>query len=124
MERTMRAKLRITQVKKDSEAQETLVFRAVGRPDSYPENGYDENNTFAKFTPSAELTMVIANPNLLNMFHDGEEFYVDFHRATPTNVAPTAAQRRPDSDHGPGAKTATKSAAAKGAGLRDSKGNT
>ena len=78
---TMRAKLKIQSVTKH-EGGETLQFGAVCRSGGYPPDGIDENNTFAKFTPSAELKMYIANPALLGQFEPGQAFYVDFTPAT------------------------------------------
>ena len=74
----MRAKLVIETVTTHPNGSEDLKFRAVGRDDSYPEDGSDENNTFAKFTPSAELSMHVANPALQGKFKAGQQFYVDF----------------------------------------------
>lgn len=44
----------------------------------YPEDGSDEDNTYAKFTPGADLSMNIANPALFGSFKVGDTFYVDF----------------------------------------------
>lgn len=60
-----------------SENAEQLTFTAVCA-NRYPADGYDENNTFAKFTPSAELKMTITNSDLLGKFNPGECFYLDF----------------------------------------------
>lgn len=51
---------------------------AVCKSDSYPEDGSDENNTFAKFTPDATLRMNIQNPALHGKFEVDQEFYLDF----------------------------------------------
>jgi hypothetical protein len=74
---TMRAKLKLTNIVKFENC-ETLTFFAVGKSEVYPPDGYDENNTFSRWTPSAELKMTITNPNLLDKFELGQEFYVDF----------------------------------------------
>ena len=82
----MRAKMVITDIKQYQDvqtgvvAQENLTFRAVCKDTSYPADGYDEDNTFARFTPSADLTMTIMNPNLFGSFERGQKFYVDFTR--------------------------------------------
>ena len=73
----MRAKLRVSGVV-PYDGGENLSFSAVSKNEGYPEDGSDENNTFAKFTPSAELNMTVNNPNLLGKFEVGQEFYVDF----------------------------------------------
>lgn len=72
----MRAKLKITSVKR-YETSVNLQFRAV-YANSYPSDGYDENNTFARWTPTADLSMCITNPDLIDNFSEGQEFYVDF----------------------------------------------
>ena len=77
----MRAKLRVSNVE-PFDGGENLSFSAVCKSEGYPEDGSDENNTFARFTPTAELTMTVNNPNLLGKFTEGQEFYVDF---TPAN---------------------------------------
>ena len=77
----MRAKMRISSVYKQFEGQEILYFDAVGRSDNYPEDGSDENNTYAKFTPAGSLLLTVVNPALLGMFEVGEEYYLDFTKA-------------------------------------------
>lgn len=81
----MRAKLRIRSIKNYPETgdatQQTLTFAAVGPKEPYPADGSDENNTFARFTPSADLTMCITNPALIGKFEEGQEYYVDFSKA-------------------------------------------
>ena len=74
----MRAKLKVVSTKKHSDTYEELEFSAVAKNDGYPADGSDENNTFAKFTPSATLKMSITNPDLIGQFSAGQEFYVDF----------------------------------------------
>lgn len=74
---TMRAKLAVLSVERH-EGYERLRFTAVCKSDGYPEDGSDENNSFARWTPSADLTMVVSNPDLLGKFEQGQEFYVDF----------------------------------------------
>ena len=82
----MRAKLTLTNINLLNEAEE-LTFNAVAA-DSYPEDGSDENNTFAKFTPSAVLNMTVVNPALLGTFEAGDTFYVDFTKVD--EIAPEA----------------------------------
>lgn len=85
----MRAKLRVTNVHEHEDmATKTptsteVTFAAVSKNGGYPEDGSDENNTFAKFTPQADLKMVIQNPELMGAFEIGQEFFVDF---TPVPV--------------------------------------
>lgn len=73
----MRAKLKLNNIQK-FEGSEVLTFNAVCKSEGYPADGTDENNTFAKWTPSAELKMCVTNPALLGVYEVGQEFYVDF----------------------------------------------
>lgn len=57
---------------------EKLAMHGVSRSTAYPEDGSDEDNTFAKFSPSVDLNIMIANPALIGGFEVGETFYVDF----------------------------------------------
>lgn len=77
----MRAKLRLQHIdKSNSPNTETLHFHAVAAS-KYPEDGSDENNTYARFSPSAVLQLQIANPALIGQFETGKEYYVDFTEA-------------------------------------------
>ena len=75
---TMRAKMKINHIDKRHEGFEILYFNPVARNDRYPEDGGDENNTYAKFTPSGMLSLTVANPALIGKFAEGEEYYLDF----------------------------------------------
>lgn len=88
MERTMRAKLRVSNItpSRDREGavqNEQVKFHGVAKNSAYPEDGLDENNTYAKFSPSAEFSITVANPALFGTFYIGDEFYVDFTLAVP-----------------------------------------
>lgn len=76
----MRAKLRISNIfPTQAGDMEVMRFHGVAKSDGpYPEDGSDENNTFAKFTPSVDLHMLIGNSNLVGTFDVGDTFYVDF----------------------------------------------
>ena len=74
---TMRAKLQIGSVTKHAGGNETLQVHAVAAK-SYGEDGADEDNTYAKYSPSASLSITIANPALHGKFEAGQKFYVDF----------------------------------------------
>ncbi|MDE1919063.1 MAG: hypothetical protein KGH96_23760, partial [Sphingomonadales bacterium] len=68
----MRAKLVLQNIEPLSDAAgtlvgETLSFNAVGRS-RYAEGGLDEDNTFARFTPSAYMTLTVLNPDLLGAY--------------------------------------------------------
>lgn len=73
----MRAKMKVAAVT-EGQGYEMLEFSAVGKSDGYPSDGSDENNSFAKWTPSAQLKMTVQNPALLGKFKAGDTFYVDF----------------------------------------------
>lgn len=95
----MRAKLRVSKVDDypniEAPTQTVLLFNAVGAS-QYPEDGADEDNTFARFTPAAHLTMTITNPALVGTFKVGDKFYVDFTKIVPANErdeVPQAAQQ-------------------------------
>jgi hypothetical protein len=55
---------------------EILRFGAVCG--SFDENGLSEDNTFAKYSPSATVDITIANPALIGKFKPGEKYYIDF----------------------------------------------
>ncbi|MGE0629774.1 MAG: hypothetical protein AB7O43_18370 [Hyphomicrobiaceae bacterium] len=77
----MRAKMKLQTIEQnDFSDVETLYFSAVAAH-AYPADGSDENNTYAKFTPSADLKIMIANPALIGKFKPGETYYIDFHQA-------------------------------------------
>lgn len=83
----MRAKLKLNRIEQHGSS-ETLHFNAVGKAGSYAEDGLDEDNTFAKFTPSASLSIQITNPALRGQYQVGQVYYVDF---TPTSSYPVRA---------------------------------
>lgn len=73
----MRAKFQVQSVT-GSEAYESLSMTAVTGKEPYGPNGESEDNTFARYTPSASLTMSITNPALIGKIKQGDVFYVDF----------------------------------------------
>lgn len=73
----MRAKVNLNRIEK-YESCECLHFNAVCKTGAYPNDGADEDNTYAKFSPSAEFKITIANPALIGQFNVGEKYYVDF----------------------------------------------
>ncbi|PZU80669.1 MAG: hypothetical protein DI528_22240 [Shinella sp.] len=80
---SMRAKMKITKVEK-IEGQETVTFTAVGKGSTMRADGLDEDNTYAKFTPDAELKLTVRNPALLGALLPGTVYYLDFTRARDT----------------------------------------
>lgn len=89
MERTMRAKMKVTEVVLGENC-DNVKMQAVCRPGGYPPDGTDEDNSFARWSPTAELSITIANPALLGKFRPGQKFYVDFTAAdTPCPTTET-----------------------------------
>jgi hypothetical protein len=78
----MRAKMVVSEIISHEGGFDTLKFRAVCKEDGYPADGSDENNSFARWTPTANLEMVVSNPNLVGTFKVGQKFYVDFSEAS------------------------------------------
>lgn len=74
---TMRAKFILNTIAKVGD-QEQLIFSAVSKSGAYPADGLDEDNTYAKFSPSGSLSLTVANPNLIGKFEVGQKFYLDF----------------------------------------------
>jgi hypothetical protein len=75
----MRAKVRITTITQHDQQEELLMHPVAAS--SYPEDGSDENNTYAHYSPSGEFRLTIANPALRGQFEAGDEYYVDFRKA-------------------------------------------
>lgn len=73
----MRAKLKIDSILQ-MEGVEQIKFSAVPKKIGYNVSEFDEDNTYAKYTPNVELSMMIVNPKLIGTFKPGQTFYVDF----------------------------------------------
>lgn len=73
----MRAKMIVTKIERFPES-DRISCVAVARSTPYPADGSDEDNTFAKFSPSGELSLTIANPALVGKIEPGTKFYLDF----------------------------------------------
>jgi hypothetical protein len=74
---TMRAKMIVTGVTPIGTS-EKLEMRAVAKSGSYPEDGSDEDNTYARYSPDGQLSLTVANPALHGKFKAGDKFYLDF----------------------------------------------
>lgn len=48
---------------------------------SYPADGSDEDNTYAKYSPTGEFSLTIVNPALVGKITPGQKFYVDWTEA-------------------------------------------
>lgn len=83
----MRAKMEVINVEElkhgsdGGKSHERLSFRAVPRSNGYPADGSDEDNTYAKWSPQADLSITVANPALFGQFERGQKYYVDFTQA-------------------------------------------
>ena len=74
----MRAKVRVGSVIPVHNGEESLAFYGVAKDGAYPEDGSDENNTFARFSPGITINLHLANPALIGEFEPGDTFYIDF----------------------------------------------
>lgn len=72
----MRAKMVITEVSLFNESDKIKMIPVCAK--TYPADGGDEDNTFAKFSPSGSAELSIANPALVGQFRPGQRYYVDF----------------------------------------------
>jgi hypothetical protein len=75
----MRAKVFVSSVLKQMpDGPEMLTFHPVSKHGAYPDDGSDEDNTYARWSPSGEFKLTVANPALHGKFKAGDKFYVDF----------------------------------------------
>lgn len=82
-EKKMRAKVRVSAIVPagpyaDGQPTEVLHLSGVAKNSAYPADGSDEDNSFARWSPSVVFQMHIANPVLVGTFSVGDTFYVDF----------------------------------------------
>ena len=73
----MRAKMYVSKVERGMGC-DGVTMNAVAKSGAYPTDGSDEDNTYAKFSPMGELTLSIANPELIGKIEPGTKFYLDF----------------------------------------------
>lgn len=78
MTTAMRAKVRVANVEKLDGEQERLTFNFPAKDGAYPADGSDEDQQFARFSPAGDLSLTVANPNLLGKFAIGDTFCLDF----------------------------------------------
>lgn len=69
--------MKVREVKR-TEYGEEITMNCVPKNGAYPEDGSDEDNTFAKFSPTGELKLTVANPALFGKINPGEAYYLDF----------------------------------------------
>ena len=80
MSKFMRAKMIVNEVRRFAGG-DAITCAAVGPKGSYPADGSDEDNTYAKFSPQGALTLTIVNtgpdrkdrarPEVLPRLHEG-----------------------------------------------------
>jgi len=81
VKKKMRAKVCVgSAIPYESPQGKMLVLKLFGvaKNDGYPADGSDENNSFARWSPSISVDMLIANPALVDAFEPGDTFYIDF----------------------------------------------
>jgi len=81
----MRAEFRVTSVEqfKSGETVTTEQIKMMAVTDApFNPDGESEDNSFARWTPSGELSMSITNPNLFGKIKQDQKFYLDFVEAT------------------------------------------
>jgi hypothetical protein len=78
--RSMRAKMEVESLLIGKQSEKVTMKPVCAK--SYPADGSDEDNTFAKFSPSGSLELWIGNPALAGKLKPGDTYYLDF---TPAN---------------------------------------
>ena len=73
----MRAKMRCHSVEPCGDG-EILRFGCVAKSSAYPEDGSDEDNSFARWSPDGDTRINVQNPALKGKIAVGDTFYVDF----------------------------------------------
>jgi hypothetical protein len=78
----MRAKFYVTEVKKDTTADGATtgvrVNMSAVSEKPFDAEGVSEDNSFARWSPSGDFSIYIANPNLFDKFEAGQRYYLDF----------------------------------------------
>jgi hypothetical protein len=72
----MRAKVTVQSVKKTQYGEELHMTPVASK--SFGPNGESEDNTYARYTPSGDITLTVTNPDLAGKFTPGQALYVDF----------------------------------------------
>ena len=76
----MRAKLQVRSVERFQNAENVKMSPVFGNKPFGP-NGESEDNTFARYTPSGDVSLTITNPDLQGKLNPGDTFYVYFRKA-------------------------------------------
>lgn len=72
----MRAKMKVTSVSPGTASVNITMMAVTEKP--FDAEGASEDNSWARYTPMASLSMTIQNPNLLDKFKEGQTFFLDF----------------------------------------------
>ena len=90
----MRAKLRVNHIEQNKNDDGTVysedVTMAPVTTKGFDDNGHDEDNSFARYTPCGSVLLTIANPALHGKFAVGQLFYADFTPVPEEAAEPTA----------------------------------
>lgn len=78
---SMRAKMQVQEVKPYATNCEELKLTCVCGKAPFGASGESEDNSFARWTPGGQCSLVINNPDLLGKFKVGQKFYLDFTEA-------------------------------------------
>lgn len=73
---TMRAKFQIHEVKRFPGGDTIKASAVTSKP--FDKDGLNEDNTYAKHSPSGSLELTITNPALVGKIEPGQKFYLDF----------------------------------------------
>jgi len=100
----MRCKMLVTHVERFMEGDQVIGEKincmAVGgdkvQKEGYPSDGIDEDNDFARFSPSGSFEVYCVNPALIGTIKEGERYYVDFTLANGVPVATNGPDTAPD----------------------------
>ena len=77
---TMVAKFRVVSVTTPHAGTEHLCFSAVTEA-PFDKEGFSDDNSFAKWSPTGELEMTVTNPALFGKIKQGEKYYLHFTKA-------------------------------------------
>jgi len=72
----VRGKFKVESVRHHATCGDGYVYAEVSMAAVYTNN--QEDNTYSKATPSAQLTMTVTVPEVVDTFKPGTFFYVDF----------------------------------------------
>ena len=86
----MRAKFKVMSVEVINATSQKVTMMAVTEA-PFDEEGKSDDNSFARWTPTGTITMMISNPDLMGKIKVGQKFYTDFNEAPEAAPAAEAA---------------------------------